>query len=172
MKIFESVRECPFCSQMGEEKYSIVTLFGEEVDEFMKHLLYGEPIQKAMPNTHPALREFLRVTNNPRLEGYCGKHMEMMFGKTSPRIKDFAPAMKVGDFFDLDGEDNIIESREQYEQLQNELTDLDKLLAQSEWSGCERYVRVDFVERVPEGVDVICKTEHLALYFPSGQEED
>ena len=58
------------------------------------------------------------------------------------------------------------------EQLQNELTDLDKLLAQSEWSGCERYVRVDFVERVPEGVDVICKTEHLALYFPSGQEED
>lgn len=164
MKIFESVRECPFCAQMGEEKYSIVTLFGEEVDEFMKHLLYGEPVQKAMPNTHPALREFLRVTNNPRLEGYCGKHMEMMFGKTSHRIKDFAPAMKVGDFFDLDSEDNIIESREQYEQLQDELVELNRMYVEG---GCEEYPRAERIECVPSDATVLFKTEHLALYIPS-----
>jgi hypothetical protein len=44
MKFLESIRECPFCKQTGKRKFSIVTLFDDEVDGFTKHYLFGELI--------------------------------------------------------------------------------------------------------------------------------
>lgn len=78
MKILEIVRDCPMCN-----KASSVVLKGEEVDGISKYWAYGNTlIQDALPNTEPAVREFVR---NP-MGSYCNGCMKMMFGKTSDRI--------------------------------------------------------------------------------------
>lgn len=165
MKFLESIRECPFCKQTGKRKFSIVTLFDDEVDGFTKHYLFGELIQDAMPNVSPVIREFMRVTNNPRMEGYCHDHMELMFGRTDERIKDFTDsAMEVCESLEIDNFDNFIESKEEYYQLQAELLELGKLYEQS---GEHRYCKAERLLEIPTDAEVVCKTEHLALYIPN-----
>lgn len=165
MKFLESVRLCPFCRQQGKQTLSIVTLFGDEVDGFTQHYLFGKHIQDAMPNTPAAVREFMRMTNNPRMEGYCSTHMEELFGQTSPRIKDFTDAaMEVGECLEIDNFDNFIESEEEYYQLQAELQELSRLYEQS---GSDRYCKAERIGYVPSDADVVCRTEHLALYVPT-----
>ncbi len=162
MKFLESIRECPFCRQTGKRKFSIVTLFDDEVDGFTKHSLFGELIQDAMPNVSPAIREFMRMTNNPNMEAYCSEHMEQMFGRTDERIKEFTdPAMEVCESLEIDNFDNFIESREEYYQLQAELVELAE---QYRASGSDLICKAERIGMIPSDAEVICKTEHLALY--------
>lgn len=162
MKFLESIRECPFCRQTGKRKFSIVTLFDDEVDGFTKHYLFGELIQDAMPNVSPVIREFMRMTNNPRMEGYCHDHMKLMFGRTDERIKDFTDsAMEVRESLEIDDFDNFIDGKEEYYQLQTELVELAE---QYRASGSDLICKAERVGMIPSDAEVICKTEHLALY--------
>lgn len=164
MEIMEIVRDCPFCRQMGKPKSSLVTLFGDEVEGFSRHVLVGEAIQDALPNTDPAVREFVRMTHNPYQEAYCREHMELLFGRTSERIQDLtAHEMQVlevlGSEFDVRITDN-----EFYFTLQKELIDLrDRYLE----GNCKRKVRCVFLndakKEMSEEDEILFSTEHLAL---------
>lgn len=75
MKILEVVRGCPMCN-----KTSSVILKDKEVDGIKNYWTYGNKnIQDALPNTEPAVREFIKSC-------YCKKCMKTLFNNTSDRI--------------------------------------------------------------------------------------
>ena len=71
-------KQCVMCG-----KYSHVDLTDEEAIGYQK-VVDGTItfIQDALPNTDPAVREFLM----PRGGGYCSNCQEMLFGRGSERI--------------------------------------------------------------------------------------
>lgn len=161
MKFEEIIKTCPFCKMRGVHKRSMVTLFGEEVDGFMKHLT-GEFIQNALPNTSPAVREFVRMTNNLNAESYCSDHMKELFGKTDERIRDFTDAaMQVSEYLDINSYDeNAVGSKEEYFQLQAELVELAEQYRKNE---CDFFFLAERKDRVPSDVEIVFSTEHLVL---------
>lgn len=75
MRILEVVKDCPMCN-----KTSSVILKDKEVDDIKKYWTYGNKnIQDALPDTEPAVREFIKSC-------YCKKCMKSLFNNTSDRI--------------------------------------------------------------------------------------
>ena len=125
MKILEVVRDCPMCG-----KTSSVILKNEEVDGIKKYWTYGNTnIQDALPNTEPAVREFIKSC-------YCKKCMKTLFNNTSDRIMSGEdPLSNVGIFSYYD-----IEEIESEKEIQ-EIYDTDFSIRENLENFIEKYVR-------------------------------
>lgn len=117
MQIFEAVRKCPICG-----KDSMVTLFGTECEQYEKHSIYGKRIQEALPDTEAPVREFLRMTFNPKYEAYCHDCMKDVCGKTSDRIRPYIP---VCENIGIDEDENDL-TEETYNQYYEDLKSFDQ----------------------------------------------
>jgi len=159
MKLTEAVRTCPMCG-----KESMVTLFGDEINEYRSHYLYGEAIQSAMPGTDPAVREFLRLTNNPDYEAYCNEDMEMIFGHTSDRIKDYIPVVEIMDIPEL-GDDEYDVDRETYEGYYNDLAAITDYIEgqDDEFYGTVNFEVVRAADYAGAESDILYKTKSAYL---------
>lgn len=121
MRILEVVKDCPMCN-----KTSSVILKDKEVDGIKKYWTYGNKnIQDALPNTEPAVREFIKSC-------YCKKCMKSLFNNTSDRIMS---GSNVGIFSYYEVEE--IESEKEIQ----EVYDTDFSIQENLENFIEKYVR-------------------------------
>lgn len=121
MRILEVVKDCPMCN-----KTSSVILKDKEVDNIKNYWTYGNKnIQDALPNTEPAVREFIKSC-------YCKKCMKTLFNNTSDRIMS---GDNIGIFSYYD-----IEEIESEKEIQ-EIYDTDFSIRENLDNFIEKYVR-------------------------------
>lgn len=147
MKFIEIERTCPMC-----RKTSHVALTDNEWEKYMPYYLYkNQLIQEAMPDTDPAVREFVRLEEM----GYCHDCMKILFGRTSERIIDGEEGFV--EFFGLEDQDFAsIEEFLAYEAEANTLWNKHK---------DDEAARIKRRDRMTEG-EVIEGTEHFVIYKP------
>lgn len=148
MRFKEIERRCPLCN-----KYSHVALTDTEFGNYMKYRNGGITIQKALPDTEPAVREFIRFER----EGYCHDCMETMFGKTSERIVDGQEGFLA--FFGFEDED--FHSSDELLALENEAMNLWATASVFDYDCKIRYA--DKSVDIASG-SVLGTSEHFVLY--------
>lgn len=112
MKFTEIEGECPLCGEMSH-----VALTEQEYAGLMKYQLGGTLIQKALPETDPAVREFAKGAYP-----CCHDCMELLFGNTSDRIRNGGAGFI--EYFDL--EEKEFQSFAELFELEDELSGLSR----------------------------------------------
>lgn len=129
-----------------------VLLTDAEFSAYMKHYFHGDLIQNCLPDMDPAVREFIRLPN----DGYCHDCMELLFGRTSDRIREGAESSL--DKYGIS--DNEVETLEDLANLENEAQTLLDSLADKE----NVNVSYGLFNSEEAGLNIVGRSENFVAY--------